>query len=123
MDRNKWGLPLVDSDWCQTVHEGVDQEYWESMCNTLREVAKKVGIKEVGERTSLLCKLSARKRAGELCFDENMTGQITNRTQERKMGGIVGRCFADVQREKWKEEQRTVRRTVHWKTKVEVHLA
>ena len=76
------------------------------MCDTLREVAKKVGIKEVGERTSLLWKLSAKKRAGELCLDENMTGQITNRTQERKMGGVVGRCFADVQRESGRRRSR-----------------
>ena len=46
IDRDTWGPPLVDSDWsalCQTLYDGVDQEDWESIYNTLREAAKKVG--------------------------------------------------------------------------------
>ena len=63
---------------------GVDQEDWESMHNTLREAAKKVGIKKIGERTSLLWKLSEQKTARYLCLNENMKGQVKNRTQARK---------------------------------------
>ena len=51
-----------------------------------REAAKNVGIKKIGEgvRERLLCKLSEKKRAGDLCFDDNMNGQDTDRTQEQK---------------------------------------
>ena len=66
------------------------------MYKTLREAAKKVGIKKVGERTSLLWKLSEKKRDVDSCFGENLKGQVMIRTQERKelweacMGGLSG---------------------------------
>ena len=63
VDWNKFGSTLVVSDWralCQAWNDGVEQEDWESMWNTLREAAK-VGIKKVGEHTSLLWKLSENK--------------------------------------------------------------
>ena len=87
IDRNTWSLPLLDSDesaLCQTLHDGVVQEDWESMYNTLRKGTKEVGSKEVGKRTGLLWKLNEKKRAGQLRFHENRKGQVKNRTQGRK---------------------------------------
>ena len=63
--------------------------------------------------------LSEKKRVGETCLDENMKGQVTDRTQERK----------DL-REAWvsspahavrscREEQETLRRVALSKTKNE----
>ena len=49
IERNKWSPPECDSDWsalCQTLYEGVDQEDWESICNIVREAAKKVGLRK-----------------------------------------------------------------------------
>ena len=46
-DRKNWSEP------CQTLYDGVEQWDLESMYNTLREAAKKLGIKMTGERTKL----------------------------------------------------------------------
>ena len=43
----------------------------EFMYHVLREAAQKVGIKKIGERTSLLWKLSEKMGAGETYFNEN----------------------------------------------------
>ena len=62
---NTWGPPLVDSCWsalCQTLCDEVEQEDWESMFSILREAAKKLGIKKVGQRTNLLWNLSEKRR-------------------------------------------------------------
>ena len=85
VDQNKWSPAFVDSDWgalCWTLHDGVDHENY----NTLWKAAKKGGIKKIGDRLSLQWKLSENKRAGALCFDENLKGQVTNRAQKRPCG-------------------------------------
>ena len=51
IDRHRCGAPLFDSDWS-------------TLCQTL--CAKNVGINKLGERTTLLWKLSEKTRAGEL---------------------------------------------------------
>ena len=46
--KGKRGASSGRSDWsalCQTLYDGVDQEIWKSMYNTLPEAAKKVGVK------------------------------------------------------------------------------
>ena len=82
-----WRPPLVDSDWGARCARRCMMEWnrriWrESMYNTLREGAKKVDIKKIGERTNLLWKLSERKR--ESYFDEKMKGQVKGTAHERK---------------------------------------
>ena len=96
------GPPQVNSNWsalCQTLHDRVDQEDWESKNNTLREAATKVGIKKVGERTSLLWKLSEKKRAAELCFGRTYKGHFKkNARAEEAMSGLSSGCSEDMQR-------------------------
>ena len=50
------------------------------MYHKLRESAKNVGIKKIGERTKLLWKLSENTRAGESYFAKHLKGQVNNIT-------------------------------------------
>ena len=81
MDRNIWCRLLVESDWsamCQTLFGEVGGSGGmggESIYNFFREAANKVGIKKVGKRSSLLCKLSDTNRAGELWCQVKHTTQ------------------------------------------------
>ena len=53
-----------------------------------------VGIKKVGERTSLFCKLSEKKREGEICFDENLLRAVFSLSCcHLPLLVIVSRCF------------------------------
>ena len=65
------------------LERAVEEEDWESRDYILCETAKKVGIKKIGERTSLLWKL----REGDRYFDDNAKCQVENEIQERK--GLV----------------------------------
>ena len=53
-----------------------------TMCNVLRDAAKPVGIKKIGERSSLLWKLGQKTCEGKTCFDEELKGEFKNRVQE-----------------------------------------
>ena len=78
--------PSVDSDWsvlCQTLCDGVAQGDWVTMYNVLRDAAKDVGIKKVGERTSLLWKLSEKNVEGKTDFGEDLKGEVEHRLAER----------------------------------------
>ena len=55
-----------------------------TMHSVLRDAAKKVGIKKVGERTSLPRKVREKKGEGKTNFDEDLKGQVKNKGQERK---------------------------------------
>ena len=48
------------------------------MIETSREVANKVVIQKVGERTNLLLKLIEKKGEGQMYVDEDLTGQVRN---------------------------------------------
>ena len=82
---------------CGTPKDGVGQENWESMYNTLREAAKNVGTKKIREYTSSLRMVNVKRKAGDTCFDENMKGQVTNRTPKRKdLGEVFAALPGDV---------------------------
>ena len=86
IDRNRGCLPLFDSDWsalCQTLYDGVDQEDGKPMYNKLRDVTKKVGIKNF-LRAHERALDAEKKSAGETLFVENLKGHVKHRTQERK---------------------------------------
>ena len=50
----------------------------------LRDAAEKVGIKKVGERTSLLWHLSEKKGDSKTYYDEDLGDRVKHRVQERK---------------------------------------
>ena len=58
---------------CQTLCDEV-QEGYVAMYDALRDAAKKVGIKKVGERTRLLIKLNEKEWLSQKYFDEDLKG-------------------------------------------------
>ena len=96
IDRDTWGTRLVESDWsalCQTFYDGVEQEDWEPMYNTLKKVRH---ITKVVERASLLWKLSDKKRAGGTWLRRKLA-RARSRT-ERKSGRTCGKCGRPLRR-------------------------
>ena len=50
IDKERWGLPMVDYDWyafCQTLYKGIEGEDWESF--TYKEMNRVVGVKKPQE--------------------------------------------------------------------------
>ena len=99
IDRNKWSLLLVDSDWsalCQTLYGGGEQEDW-SPCTTLCGRRRRMwASRRFGERTRLLWKLREKKGAGSTKIRDPV--QIHNAGAEglaRGMGGVSSRCKED----------------------------
>ena len=93
IDQNNWIPPVLDSGWsalCKTFYGGVKQEDWESMYNTPREATKTVGIKKIDESTSLLPKLSKKKKSGSDILREKLesSGQKQNAGLVVSMEGV-----------------------------------
>ena len=63
---------------------GVEQDDWVSTYNVFWEAAKRVGIKKIGERTTLLWKLSEKKGEGVTYFDGSLNGEVENREHQFK---------------------------------------
>ena len=62
---------LVDSDWsarCQTLYDGLNK----------RIGRRPRDMEKVGERTSLLWKLSEKRGEGKTYFDEDLEGHVEN---------------------------------------------
>ena len=69
----------------------------------------------VGDRTSLLWKLSEKHGEGKTYFDEDLKGQVEHNAQERK-------DLREVWAEKAERGQRAVRRITLWKILTSVRL-
>ena len=52
-----------------------DQEDWVVMYGAIRDAAKKVGIKKVGQRTNLLWKLGVKRGEDLTYLDEDLKGK------------------------------------------------
>ena len=103
----------------------LNKEGWQSMYNTLQGVVKKVDMKKIGDRTSLLWKLSERNGADDTYFDEHLKGQV--KKSERRSGRTskrYGRRHESgalrICREKSMGEKMVVRRSAPWKIRKSV---
>ena len=106
IDQHMWCPSLVGSDRSllrRTLYDAVEQEDWATMCNVLRDAAKPVGIKKVGERSSLLWKLGQKTCVGKTCVDEELKGEVKKQSTRAaglvgSMGSVSSRCFEDMRR-------------------------
>ena len=60
----------------------VERAAHRNLCNT--EKASDSGVEKIGERTSLLWKLSEKKGAGETDFDEHVQGQVNTKRKRQR---------------------------------------
>ena len=70
MEKERWGPPLVDYDWCafcQALFKGIEGEDWREMYDAYKEMSRTVGVKKPQEahKTKALWKMKAAKDAGE----------------------------------------------------------
>ena len=93
IDQHMWCPSLVGSDRSvlrPTLYDAVEQEDRVTMCNVLRDAAKPVGIKKIGERSSLLWKLGQKTCEGKTCFDEELKGELKTEFKSGRTCGKYG---------------------------------